>query len=99
MKGQDDVTSAPGADRSDCHLPALTRQEDPAGPVINLDSPLIGSIEGQIEMTSCDCFEEWAVWPVRRHYLPVSNLRNPPPSVLVVLPWDDLDGPAPFDLP
>lgn len=52
--------------------------------VINLDSPLIGSIEGQIEMCACTDFEEWAAWLYAPSSLqcyrdlPCSNLRNPP---------------------
>ena len=56
-----------GAAGAACHAPA------PA-PIIDLDSPLIGSAQGQITKCACtdfeepdadddDAFEDWACWP------------------------------------
>jgi hypothetical protein len=93
MTGEhDDVPTALGPTRGGRGIPALDRQEEPpAGPgLIDLDSPLIGSPQGQIVMCACtdfedddesdDAFEAWSIW--RGSDLVVSNLRNPPRFIL-----------------
>lgn len=62
---------------------------------------------GDDDGSEADSFEGWAAWPHSAgtlalwRYLPVSNLRNPPPRVTIIMPWEESesDVPAPFDLP
>ena len=84
MKGPDDVTPAACTTRGDRGLAAHAGQEDPTQqrlPFVDLDSPLIGSPQGQITMCACtdfedpdppeedDAFEDWACWPCPDEHL------------------------------